>query len=141
LTGFTYIEPEVAGSIGGKSRLDHSVQPPRLLRLEYQFSGWLGGDLVKGFRCYAVTRRLREAIDAAQLSGITFHEMIVSVDRQFHMLHPGVKLPPFDWMKVHGVAGQEDFGIAQDLRLVVSRDAGLQLRGFNLSDATFEEYP
>lgn len=67
--------------------------------------------------------------------------MIVSVDRQFHMLHPGLQLPPFDWMKVHGIAGQDDFGIAKDLRLVVSRDAELVLRGFNLSDATFEEFP
>ncbi len=44
-------------------------------------------------------------------------------------------------MKVHGIAGQDDFGIAKGLRLVVSRDAELVLRGFNLSDATFEEYP
>ena len=43
--------------------------------------------------------------------------------------------------KVHGIAGQDDFGIAKDLRLVISRDAELVLRGFNLSDATFEAYP
>lgn len=44
-------------------------------------------------------------------------------------------------MKVHGVAGQDDFGIARDFRLVISRDAELLLQGFNLSDATFEAYP
>ena len=141
MPGFSYIEPEVAGSIGGRTRLDHSVQPPRVLRLDYRFSGWLGGELVKGYQCFAVTRRLSEAIYAARLSGVTFHDMIVSAGRQFHMLHPGVQLPPFDWMKVHGIAGEDDFGIARDLRRVVSRDAELVLRGFNLSDATFEEYP
>ena len=141
MTGFSYIEPEVAGSIGGKTRLDHSVRPPTILRLDYQLGRWLGGALVKGYQCYAVTQRLRQAIDVSQLSGVTFHDMVVSVDRQFHMLHPGVQLPPFDWMKVHGIAGQDNFGLAKDLRLVVSRDAELVLRGFNLSDATFEEYP
>ncbi len=95
MTKFSYIEPEVAGGLGGRTRFDRSVRPPIVHQLEYRFSGWLGGDIVASHPCHIVTRRLRQAIDAALLSGVTFHDMIVSVHRQmFRMLHPGFNFRP-----------------------------------------------
>lgn len=141
MTKFSYIEPEVAGGFGERTRHDTSVFPPTVIELEYQFEGWLGGDLIESCPCFIATWRLRDAIVASQLTGVTFHDVIVSKECQFQSLHPEVELPPFNWMKIQGVAGEDDFGIAKDCRLVISRDAELVLRGFNLSDATFEEFP
>ena len=141
MTGFSYIEPEVASSMVGRTRLDTSVHPPIVHELEIELDYWPSGEVLEEFPCFFVVPRVRVAIEASKLTGVTFHEMTVSPSDNYRDLYPNQPLPELIWMKVHGIAGQDDFGIAKDLRLVVSRDAELVLRGFNLSFATFEEYP
>ena len=108
--------------------------------LEYEFSGWAGNDIVRTFPCYVVTQRLREAIEGSGLCGVSFHDVKISTTPGFKQLHPTLQLPTFDWMKVSGIAGSDDFGMAANHRLVVSPEAQSLLTGFNLSEAIFEDY-
>jgi hypothetical protein len=57
------------------------------------------------------------------VKGVEFADAEISVSPQFKELHPGVKLPPFRWLKPTGVAGRDDFGLGSDHRLVVSKPA------------------
>ena len=139
-TLFQYIKPEVAGGFGSKTKLDASVHPPIVHELEYEFAGWEGNDIVRTFPCYIVTQRLREAIESSELCGVSFHDVMISTTPEFKQLHPELQLPTFYWIKVSGVAGVDDFGLAANHRLVVSPQARTLLTEFNLSDAIFEDY-
>lgn len=51
-----------------------------------------------------------------------------------------VKLPPFVWLKVDGKAGHDDFGLAEDHRLVVSESVLDALRPLGISHALIEPF-
>jgi hypothetical protein len=137
---YFYIEPEVAGGLGENTILDHSVHPPRVERLNYEFDGWLGDGLLEAFPCLIVTRGGADAIEAAKLTGVEFAEVEVSVSEQFQMYEHDVELPPFVWLRVSGVAGRDDFGIAVDLRYVLSQRALDALQPVGLDHADIEPF-
>ena len=66
------IEPEVAGGFGRATVLDTRTHPPQVSRLEYEFDGWLGDDLLTTFPCYIVSRRLQDALEMTDLTGFHF---------------------------------------------------------------------
>jgi hypothetical protein len=137
---FTILEPEVAGGWGPRTVADRSVHPPRVERLHYEFAGWLGDDLLESFPCYVVTPSLAEALGAAQCTGFSLDDVLVTSTEEFRELYPGRKLPAFRWLKVHGVAGTDDFGHASDFRLVVSSRALAVLDEFQLQHAERDVY-
>jgi len=51
-------DPEVAGRLGEKTVLIATSHPPITERLNYEFDGWLGDDLLEPFLCYIVTESL-----------------------------------------------------------------------------------
>ncbi|TPM34485.1 hypothetical protein [Mesorhizobium sp. B2-3-5] len=55
-------------------------------------------------------------------------------------LQPAVELPSFVWVKVGGKAGKDDFGIAQNLSLVVSARVLDLLENFGIPSAIVEPY-
>jgi hypothetical protein len=113
------IGPEVAGGWGEHTVADTSVHPPKVSHLHYEFHGWLGDDIVESFPCLVVTQRLADLLPPT-LTGFELAELEVSTSDQFRQLHPGRDLPAFRWLKVYGTAGVDDFGVAEDLRFVVS---------------------
>lgn len=131
---YTILEPEVAGGFGDATVLDSSTHPPTIHTLEYCFDGWLGDDLLESFPVFIVTQQLQQAIATAQLTGYAFDDVIVTTSDTFDELYPGRELPPFAWLKVHGQAGRDDFGLAADQRLVVSEQAYAVLRQFQLDN-------
>jgi len=120
---YFYIEPEVSGGIGDNAIVDTSVHPPRVLKLHYQFDGWLGDDLLETFPCYIVSSSLAKEIELAQLTGFVLDDVEISKSKQFEELYPKKELPIFYWLKVIGTAGKDDFGISEDYRLIVSSKA------------------
>lgn len=120
---YFYIEPEVSGGIGDNSIVDTSVHPPRVLKLHYQFDGWLGDDLLETFPCYIISSSLAKEIELAQLTGFILDDVEISKSKQFEELYPKKELPVFYWLKVTGKAGKDDFGISEDYRLIVSSKA------------------
>src|SRR4051794_25422729 len=132
---YFFVEPEVAGGLGPDSVLDRATHPPVVKRLQYQFDGWLGDELLETFPAFIVTNRARQLIDQSGLSGAQFGEVEVSRSPQFEQLYPGRELPGFVWLQIIGIPRQDDFGTSADGRLVVSETALKLLRSIGISNA------
>ncbi|MFC3324272.1 hypothetical protein [Mesorhizobium cantuariense] len=137
---YYYLEPEVSGGFGDNVILDASVHPPLITRLHYEFDGWLGDSMVTSFPCYLVTEDVKEKILKSEFSGVTFDKVEVTTSELFEEMQPDQKLPPFVWLKVNGEAGRDDFGIAKDLRLVVSERILDALKPLGISNALIEPF-
>ena len=136
------LEPEVAGGIGEHSVIDRSSGKMVVRKLHYEFDGWGGDELLESTPCFIVSERLAREIERAELTGISFDDVEVTMSDQFKELYPNRQVPKFIWLKVEGVAGRDDFGIAPGLLLVVSKRANDLLKTFGISNALvtpFEE--
>jgi hypothetical protein len=129
------LEPEVAGAWGPNTLADTSVHPPLVSRLHYEFDDWLGDELLESFPCFIVTARLGAELERARLTGFVLDDVEISVSENFEELDPDATLPPFRWLRISGEAGQADFGVASDQRLVVSDRALAILERFQLQNA------
>jgi hypothetical protein len=134
------LEPEVAGGLGQNTVLDRSVHPPIVRKLHHHFDGWLGDALLESFPCFIATEAARLVIEAARLTGVRFERAEVTASEQFRELYPGRTLPPFAWLVVSGKAGREDFGLAEDARLVVSETALEALRKLGVDHAVITKF-
>lgn len=137
---YFYVEPEVSGGIGEHTVMDTSVHPPKVSKLHFQFDGWLGDDLLESFPCYIVSERLAKELELRSLTGFSIQDVEVSKSDQYENLYPGKVLPKFYWLQVSGTAGEEDFGIADDHRLVLSEMALSLLRKYKIEEADLEDY-
>ena len=117
---FFTLDPEVAGGMGKNTRLDATVHPPIVKHLHYELDAWLGDDLVQTFPCYLVTSALWEKLKPLRPTGVQPAAAEVTVTPEFHQLHPAKPIPALIWLHIQGVPGQDDFGLTQDARLVVS---------------------
>lgn len=141
MSDFHFIEPEVAGDFGERTVLDYSTRPPTVLQLDFEFTVWLGDDLLASYPCFIATERLCSALLLDGGTGFHFEEMQVSRADSFNELYPGRVLPIFYWMKVNGVPGADDAGLTARQRLVVSdRFLGV-LRGFNMDHCLVRRRP
>jgi hypothetical protein len=132
------LEPEVAGGLGERTRLDTSTHPPRVHHLHYEFEGWLGDALLATFPCFIVTARLGHNLLAASLSGFHLAPLEVSRSALFDELYPKRVLPAFEWLQVTGLAGQDDCGLTTDATLVVSQAAKAVIEAHGLSHCVIE---
>ena len=137
---FYFIEPEVGGGFGANTVVDTTAHPPVVSKLHYLFDGWLGDHLLEVFPCYIATEELAKMLEKEMLSGFSLHHVDVSKSEQFRELYPDMALPKFYWLKIDGIAGENDFGIAKDNRLVVSEKALNTLRTRQLEQADLEDY-
>lgn len=139
---YFYIEPEVAGGLGENTVIDPSVHPPIISKLHYEFDGWLGDLLLETFPCFIVTKDAKRKLQSIGATGIRFDEVEITTSEMFRGLYPNRQLPEFFWLQIQGKPGQDDFGIADDLGLVISERALEVLRELGISNALvtpFEE--
>ncbi len=123
---YVILEPEVAGGVGPGTEYDMTVSPPRITRLNYEFDGWLGDDVLESFPSFIITERGRKLLEQLAATGMIFADVQVSKSDEFHELHGDKTLPKFYWMQVHGKLGADDIALVSDGRLAV--DAGLFAR-------------
>ena len=135
---YKYIEPEVAGGLGKKTIMKINVHPPFVEKLNYEFSGWLGDDILESFPCFIVSERLKNGIENNNLTGINFDDVIITKSNEFIDLYPDKKLPKFYWAKINGEIYIDDFIIGKDYRLMISERAFHSLNLFNVKNAHFE---
>jgi len=135
---FFYLEPEIAGSIGPNSKLRRDDGKLVVTRLNLEFDGWLGDALLETTPCFIVTDDARQSIERAALTGISFSGVEVTRSSLFTDLYGDKALPRFWWMVVQGKSEADDFGIASDLRLVVSKRALAILQQEGLTHAEVE---
>ncbi|MGH7868849.1 MAG: hypothetical protein ACREP9_14760 [Candidatus Dormibacteraceae bacterium] len=128
------VEPEVAGELGPGTVFDRTSLTVKVIRLEYQFFGWLGDSIVESTPCFIVTETLATAIVAAGLTGAEFDEVKVSVSPEGEELIEQ-PLPRWKWLQLTGRACQNDLGLSDDSRLVVSERALVVLRQHEFTDA------
>lgn len=117
------LETEVAGGFGDKSVLDTSVHPPVVDRLHILVEGWLGDHLLETSPCFIVTRQLGKDLERNRLSGYDLDHVEIEISDQFIEIYGDRELPAFYWLKVSGEAGVSDFGISDQLKLIVSGQA------------------
>ena len=139
--GWFVLEPEVAGGWGERTVADTTTHPPRVSSLHYQMDGWLGDELLESFPCFIVTRRLAGRLRRAGLTGFRLVGAEVTASEQFWELHPGHKLPAFEWLQIDGIAGRDDFGLSPDHRLIVSGRALEALQAGHIDHAQVEPWP
>lgn len=137
---YFFFEPEAAGALGENTVIDASVHPPRVDKLHFEFSGWLGDAILETFPCVIATQSAAEALERRGVTGIQLAEVEVSVSAGFREMYPAREIPRFRWLKVQGEAGNHDFGIAADLRVVVSEQALDVLRPFGIKHALTEPF-
>jgi hypothetical protein len=135
---FYYLEPEVAGGVGPNSETHRENGALVVTHLNYEFDGWLGDALLETTPCFILTDAGREAVEAAGLRGVRFADVEVTQSPTFSELYPTRELPPFRWMIVDGVPYRDDFGMAADLRLIVSERALETLRAAGIDHAMVE---
>lgn len=81
---FYQLEPEVAGGWGEDTVADTTMQPPRVLQLDYCFDGWLGDDLLESFPVWIVTEKLAFLLQGSSLTGFTLDKMKNILQRRIY---------------------------------------------------------
>jgi hypothetical protein len=134
--GFFALEPEVAGGWGKNTTFTRTPGIPVVVhKLQYEFEGWLGDEILETTPCFIVTERLADEIRRRNLSGAEFGEVEVTKSAQFRLFHPERKLPKFVRLLPGPNPGRDDFGLGADLILVVSEAALALLRESGISNA------
>ncbi len=134
---YFYAEPEVPGGLGADTVLDQSTHPPRVENLHFEFSGWLGDDLIESFPCYLASDRLVAALSRGNLTGYSLAPVKITRSDEFLELFPDTELPHFHWLRISGSAQTDDFGISKDHRLVMSASARTLLESFSMAQCSF----
>lgn len=137
---FYQLSPEVAGGFGSNTQLNRTVHPPIVTRLHYEFEGWLGDDLLESFPCYIVTRQLADSLSTNALSGVTYKNVEITQSDVFMDLYPNRQLPEFVWIDITGIPGQNDFGLDDHSRLIVSESVMAILRSYKISHCAISNY-
>jgi hypothetical protein len=139
-TTYFKIEPEVAGGLGERTRMDVSTHPPKVFHLHYEFDGWSGDGILESFPCFIVTATKADQLESMDASGFQLRDVEISKSPTFEELFPNLDLPDFRWLDVSGTPGKDDFGIDADGVLVVSDRALAVLEEGGLEDCDIEEY-
>ena len=133
------LEPEVAGGFGENtvvSNLDNvrsKRERPIVTHLHYEFSGWLGDEILETTPCFIVTESLADSIQKSELKGYNFADVETSITEEFEELYPETILPkfkrviPLGFVEVSrntfGDWSGDDFCLSQKSTLVVSEKA------------------
>ena len=144
---FFAILPEAAGQMGNNCiHGEITARPVEIIQADFEFQFWPHDDLLCGFYIFACSASLAEALVTSGLNGFELAKLDVSFEERFYQwaeLHKGEQLPEYQWLKIVGRAGIEDFGLVQgqtELPLVVSERALTLLKQFKLQHCDIETY-
>jgi hypothetical protein len=134
------LEPEVAGDTGDNTVADWTIHPPVVSKLHYEMEFRPDDALLATHPCWIATVAAMNAIKSAKLTGATFGDVEVTMVEQLRDFEPDLNLPDFVWLKIGGKPGNDDFGVAPNLKLVVSERALKLLQGLGISHAEVTDY-
>jgi hypothetical protein len=128
------IKPDVPGYLmNAKWTLENYSN---ILSVHYILECFPNDDLFKSRKIYIVKEHLANALNNSGMTGFELKACNVSKGEQFEIASPDSKsLPKFSWLYINGTAQLDDFGIADNLKLVVSECALKLLEGFVLENA------
>jgi len=152
---FYMLEPEVAGEIGENTvyanfeEVKNKGVQPIISKLHFEFSGWLGDDIIESTPCFIVTEKLKTYIEKSELTGFEFQNVEISLSDEFIEFYPDRELPDFfrliptGKIKVeNGVCSEwsgDDFNFSDKSYLVVSNKAFSILKKFNIENCDVYE--
>ena len=120
--------------------MDRSIHPPVVKELHCEFDGWLGDALLETFPVFITTEHAMASLQAISATGVEFDSVEVTESGQFRELYPDRVLPSFVWIKPHGKAGGDDFGVSVKGRLVISERVLDVLTACGISNALVEPF-
>lgn len=143
-TKYYKVDAEVPGSLIWKSTIDRTDNAFKVIALVYTFDRWLGDDIATSLGEFIVTERLRQRLVEFAGTGYYFDKVRVTKSEEFRLTiaeRPTAfpPLPKFHWLKITGVARQNDFGYGENLDLIVSEAALNVLNSCQFSFGTAEE--
>ena len=143
-TKYYKVDAEVPGSIIDKSTIDRTDNAFKVIALVYTFDRWLGDDIVTSVGSFLVTERLRKCLVEFAGTGYIFDKVRVTKSEEFRLTiaeRPTAfpPLPKFHWLKITGVARQNDFGLGENWDLIVSEPALSVLKSCQFVHGTAEE--
>ncbi len=134
------IRPAVAGGLGERTELDHTVVPFRIIRLHYAFDDCFGDWLVTTHPVFLLLRPVAEELRDSGATGFALRPVDVTKTDVYDELHPdAAALPDFAWLDVHRRAGTDDVGLTPAGHLVLSEPVHARLQP-GLVDASIDAY-
>lgn len=116
------IEPDVVGEWGDDVDYDPAREPRLVGPFHYVLDSWTGEDLVTTHPFFFVTRRLEDAIMAAELTGVEF--VLVTVSSEGWATPARPELPELAQLDFTGGRGQRSVPPQQRSSGERSSDAG-----------------
>jgi hypothetical protein len=126
------LSPDVAGGLGPATEWE-SATPDVVTSLEFEFAGWDGDDLVASFPVTLATARLREAVEASGLTGITFAPVLVSRWPEYDESNQP-DLPQWYRLQPVGTPEVDDAWTGRKMYLTVSERMLQLLQRFDIKD-------
>lgn len=115
------LDPDPAGELGDGTEYVEGA-PPRVSQVEWLFDYVPDDELLYRHPVYLVSRSLGERLDAAGVSGYELRDAELSKsDNWEDMEDPDTDVPDFRWLEVTGRPGEEDLGLDERARLVVTQ--------------------
>ncbi len=128
------LEPEVAGEIGENSKIKYERGIIREVEfLHYEFTGWLGDEILTSHPCFIVSENIVEDILKSNLKGYRFEDIEISTSDEFKEIYPNRYIPNFKRLVPIGEviirdekiiqSSGDDFCLEDNVELVVSYNA------------------
>ncbi len=144
---FFAILPEAAGQLGNACvHGDITERPVQIFEADFEFQFYPHDDLLCGFYIFACAKPLAEALKKSGLTGFSIDSLRISFEERFYQwaeLHKDEQLSEFQWLKITGRAGIDDFGLVQgptEMPLIVSERALHLLKQFKLQHCDIETF-
>jgi hypothetical protein len=132
--------PEVAGTITEDCIDDAVARPIKISKMNYEFDGWLGDDLITEAGHFIVTKKLAEALRQSTLSGFNLDKATISKSAKFEEIYPNRILPVFKWLKINAHFKKDDFWFSKErMMLQVSAKGYDVLKDFQIANCDVEE--
>ncbi|MPQ44436.1 hypothetical protein [Clostridium tarantellae] len=144
------LEPEVAGEIGENTIYDNFDDvryknfKPKISKLHFIFSGWLGDDILESTPCFIITDKLKIQIEKSNLIGYEFQDIEISLSDEFIEMYPNIEMPQFKRLipkgsviindKTYTKWTGEDFSLSDKSYLVVSERVLNIINEFNIDN-------
>lgn len=139
---FFILDPEVAGGFGDQTDLvQRKDDYPIVTKLEYEFFGWLGDELLTTHPCFIVTNQLKKTMEDFQGTGYSFCDVIISKSEEFLEEFPDTELPQFAWLRIHGIAMSDDVGLGPNATLVISEELLKKMQNHQLDNCSIKKAP
>lgn len=133
------VEPEVAGGLGDDTEIDHSTRPITITKLHYEIEGWLGSELLETTPAFIASDRFVDTVTAAGLTGFVTDVAQVTLSPQAQEYLEASTLPHFQWFKITGRRGRDDFSVDEQGSMIATDRALEVMRPLLGQDVVIEE--